>query len=239
MHIFNKVLVIIILLLVAVVSMVAIINEFVGFFVWSEVALRVFNPQVSINPFISSLALLFVLAVSIFLLLLEFYKKKPKVACVYKVKEGNAMITLESVAKQIKSSIEVLEGVQDTHIRVQPQSKGIINSIAVNLSEDVDLPQKMQEIIHVAKDIATNKLGIRIIKTNLTVINLAEAPQKKAEEPQKDTEKTEQALQPVQEETAEQPEETSQPSQEEIVQDTEEDQQKDASAQETEEDKSQ
>lgn len=239
MHIFNKVLVVIILLLVAVVSMVAIINEFVGFFVWSEVALRVFNPQVSINPFISSLALLFVLAVSIFLLLLEFYKKKSKVACVYKVKEGNAMITLESVAKQIKSSIEVLEGVQDTHIRVQPQSKGIINYIAVNLSEDVDVPQKMQEIIHVAKDVATNKLGIRIIKTNLTVINLAEAPQKKAEEPQEDTEETEQALQPVQEETAEEPEETSQPSQQEIVQDTEEDQQKDASAQETEEDKSQ
>jgi len=195
MNVFNRIVVVIILLFLVAASVLAIVNEFVGYFKWSEVALRVFNPQVDINPFVSSLALLFVFAISIFLILLEFYRRKPKVATIYRVKEGNAMITLESIAQQIKSSVQTMEGVEDIRIRIQPKSKGIITNMLVDLGEDADIPQKMQEIINVAQDIASNRLGIRIIKTNLTIVNLKEGKKQATEEPKS---------QPVPEEQTEQ-----------------------------------
>ncbi|MGM0365115.1 MAG: hypothetical protein ACQEP5_01115 [Actinomycetota bacterium] len=199
MNIFNKIVIIIILLFLAVVSAVGIINEFVGYFKWSDVALRIFNPGVDINPFVSSLALLFVLAISIFLILLEFYRRKPRVATIYRVKEGNAMITLESIAQQIKSSVQAVGGVEDISIRIQPKPKGIINNMQVDLNEEVDIPNKMQEIINVAQDVASNKLGIKIIKTNLTIVGLKEGKIKEAQKEQKELQVEEQVQEDIQE----------------------------------------
>ncbi len=55
MNIFNKIILVIILLFFIFVSFVSIANEFVGFFKWSEIANKVFNPNdqyksLCINP---------------------------------------------------------------------------------------------------------------------------------------------------------------------------------------------
>lgn len=177
------------LLAIAFLSLLSIVNEFIGYFKWSDIALRLFNPNMGVNPFISSLALLFIFALSIFLLLMEFYRRRSKIATVYKVKDGNAMITLESVAQQIKSSGKTLEGVEDLRVRITPRSKGIIIDMMVDLNQNANIPEKMQQIITEARDIANNKLGIRILKTNLTIVNLKEGssqvqPKEEEEKPE-------------------------------------------------------
>ena len=42
------------------------------------------------------------------------------------------------------------------------------------LSEDQDLPGKMQEITKEASTMASEKLGIKVIKTNLTIVGLSD-----------------------------------------------------------------
>ncbi len=212
MNVFNKIVVVLILLFFAAVSIIAIINEFTNFFVWSDLAQRVFNPRVTINPFVSTLALLFVLAISIFLILMEFYRRKPRVATIYKVKEGNAMITLKSVAHQIKTSIQTIEGVEDISMDMLPRSKGVISNMFVELSEDVNIPQIMQEIINMSRDIASNRLGIRLLKTNLTIVNLKRSEKPKVEkvdgaEPEEESQSPETEQAEVAEQKAEQKEE--------------------------------
>ena len=182
MNIFNKVVVIILLLFTACLSLLAIVNEFIGYFKWSDIALTVFNPDMGINPFISSLILLFIFALSLFLLLMEFYRRRSRIATVYKVKNGNAMISLDSVAQQIKCSGQTLEGVDNIKVKITPKSRGAIIDMAVDLSQNINIPEKMQQVIDTAQDITQNKLGIKVLKTNLTIANLVQGQAEQIEE---------------------------------------------------------
>lgn len=42
----------------------------------------------------------------------------------------------------------------------------------VELSQNLNIPEKMTEIINVARDVSLNKLNIKVIDTNLTITNL-------------------------------------------------------------------
>jgi len=172
MNIFNKIIVIIILVGIVCISVVGIFNSFVKIFKWSDVALKMVNPAKQINPYLSALVLLLIIIVSIFLFILEFYRRKSRTAVVAAVKEGSAMITLDSAANQIKESISDINGVADIVVRVLPKSNGVILNIYAKICSDCNVPEKMQEIIKGASNFAVNKLGIRVYKTNLTIVNL-------------------------------------------------------------------
>ena len=42
----------------------------------------------------------------------------------------------------------------------------------VELSQNLNIPEKMTEIINVARDVSASKLNIKVIDTNLTITNL-------------------------------------------------------------------
>ncbi|MHB9127583.1 MAG: Asp23/Gls24 family envelope stress response protein, partial [Candidatus Humimicrobiaceae bacterium] len=125
------------------------------------------------NPYISALVLLLVIVFCIFLFILEFYRKKAKAAIVSAVKDGTAMITLESAANQIKESISKISGTADIFVRVLPKSNGVILNLKAKICSDCNVPEKMQEIIRGASNFTVNKLGIKVYKTNLTIFNLS------------------------------------------------------------------
>jgi len=83
------------------------------------------------------------------------------------------MITLESAANQIKESISKINGTADIFVRVLPKSNGVILNIRAKICSDCNVPEKMQEIIKGASSFTANKLGIKVYKTNLTIINLS------------------------------------------------------------------
>jgi hypothetical protein len=172
MNIFNKIVVVIILLFFICISFLSIINEFIGFFSWTGIANKVFNTNNDINPYISTLALLMVVVICVFLLLLEFYRRKTKIAKVYNVESGKAMITLSTISQQIKDSVIKIKGLQNVKINIISKQSGIIINMMVELSQDLNIPEKMTEIINVARDVALNKLNIKVIDTNLTITNL-------------------------------------------------------------------
>ena len=183
MNIFNKIILVILLIFFIFVSFVSIVNEFVGFFEWSGIANKVFNPNVNINPYISTLALLMVIVICVFLFLLEFYRRKVKIAKVYNVESGRAMITLATISQQIKDAVLKIEGLKSVKIVIISKANGIIINMMAELSQSVNIPEKMNEIINAAKDVAVNKLYIKVIDTNLTIVSLVpeEGAEPKAE----------------------------------------------------------
>ena len=173
MNIFNKIIIVIILIFIVCMSVVGIFNSFFKVFKWSDIAAKLIHSEKTINPFISALVLLVILVFCIFLFILEFYRKKPKAAIVAAVKDGTAMITLESAANQIKESISKISGTADILVRIMPKSNGVILNIRAKICSDCNVPEKMQEIIRGASTFTFNKLGIKVYKTNLTIFNLS------------------------------------------------------------------
>jgi hypothetical protein len=173
MNVFNKIIIVLILIAIVCISVVGIFNSFVKVFKWSDLVIKLLNPDKTINPYISALVLLLVIIFCIFLFILEFYRRKSKTAIVSAVREGTAMITLESAANQIKESISKISGAADITVKVLPKSNGVILNIYAKICSDCNVPDKMQEIIKGAADFTVKKLGIKVFKTNLTIINLS------------------------------------------------------------------
>jgi len=180
MNIFNKIIVVLVLICLALFCLLSMANEFTDFFKWSDTASRVLNPDYNINPYIATLALLFIFIICIFLLILEFYPKKTRAASISSSKSGYAMITLDTIAAQIKASLNKLEGLENTKVKIVPKSGGIIVNILASLTEDQNIPDKMQEIVKEAAGIASEKLGLKVTKTNLTIVGIT--PKKIAED---------------------------------------------------------
>ncbi len=173
MNVFNKVIVIILLVCLALFCLFSIVNEFAGFIDWSEIGQKVLDPASDINPYISALALLFILIISVFVLILEFYPVRSRTASISSSKSGYAVITIDTIEAQIKSSLKKLDGLEDLKIKIYPRSNGVIINMFAKLTEDQDLPGKMQEITKEASTMASEKLGIKVRKTNLTIVGLS------------------------------------------------------------------
>ncbi|MDD3520181.1 MAG: hypothetical protein PHU65_02965 [Actinomycetota bacterium] len=173
MNIFNKIIVVILLIFFIGISAFGILNAFVKWISWPDIALMIFNPNINFgNQYIIALIFLFVIVFCIFLLVLEFYRRKRKTAVVAAVREGTALITLDSIANQIKENLLKIAGTKDLNVRVLPKSSGIIINIFSKICEDCNVPLKMQEIIKTAAGFAAEKLGLKVVKTNLTIMNL-------------------------------------------------------------------
>ena len=82
MNIFNKIIVVILLLFLAVASIVSIVNIFANLYRISDIADRIVNYFNGANQFVLALVLFLILVVSLVLLVLEFYKRKVKKGCI-------------------------------------------------------------------------------------------------------------------------------------------------------------
>ncbi|MBU4314622.1 MAG: hypothetical protein KJ821_07525 [Actinobacteria bacterium] len=194
MNIFNKVIVLLILTCIICVSLISIVNVFVEYFKWSDLALKVFNPEVNVYPFIAALALLMIFSISIFIILLEFYRRGTRVAIISSSKSGNAMVTLETVAAQIKNAVIKIDGLEEIKVKIVPKATGVIINMNAKLNEDMDIPGKMQEIINEAAGIVSDKLGIKVIKTNLTIVGLVAGRKEKEGKKKEEKEKAVEAV---------------------------------------------
>src|SRR4030042_6922940 len=199
MNIFNKIVVILTFVFIIAISLVSMINVFAEYFEWSDLALRIFNPENSINAFVAFLALVAVFAISVFILILEFYRKRTRAANISSSKTGNAMVTLETVAGQVKNEVTKIDGVEDVRVKIIPKPTGIIIDMNSKLNDDVNIPEKMQEIINGAAGIVSDKLGIKVIKKNLTIIGFVSGEKGKKSGKKDLKEKAAEAAQPEEE----------------------------------------
>lgn len=170
MNIFNRIIVVLLLLFSIVFSIISAVNTFVHLFKWSDVFNRILSFISNANIYIKAIIFLLILAVSIILLIFEFYRRKAKTANISGIKSGGAMVDLKSASQQIKDELSVVEDISDLKLNVLPKSDGVIINIYAKLRKGLNISEKMQQVIDKASKFASENLGFKIVKTNFTAI---------------------------------------------------------------------
>ncbi|MGM0367750.1 MAG: alkaline shock response membrane anchor protein AmaP [Actinomycetota bacterium] len=189
MNIFNRIIVVILLLFLVVFSIVSFVNMFANLYNISDIADRIVNYVASANQFILALVLLLIVIVGLVILVFEFYRRKPKAANISKDQSGKTMITLKTVSKQIREKLLPLENVIDPKVKVIPKKEGIMINIYSNLVKGDNVADRTQEIRRAASDFASKELGFRVLKTNYTATGfITRKEEKEKEEEEKEVE---------------------------------------------------
>ncbi|MCG9479490.1 MAG: alkaline shock response membrane anchor protein AmaP [Actinomycetia bacterium] len=199
MNIFNKIIMVILLLLVAVICIVSIVNIFVDLYNIGDVADRVVNYFNTTNQFILALILFVILLVSLALLVLEFYRRKIKAASVTSDQSGKIMITVKSVANQVREELQGVDGIVDPKVDVVPKNDGIIINISSALVKGINVTDKTQQIRSIASNFASQDLGFKVLKTNYMATSFVGKKQEQV---------AEEKITPVTEEPPQQPQES-------------------------------
>ena len=168
MNVFNRIIMAIAMLVLIVFSIVAIINIFVSFFVWSVVANSIINYATNLNRYISVGILFLVFVIALIILIFEFYRRKIKLANISTDQSGKTMVTLKTAAMQIRESLNNIQGVIAPQVKVVPRQNGIIINIFSKLITGISVVDKNKEIRETASDFASKNLGFKVLQTNYT-----------------------------------------------------------------------
>jgi uncharacterized alkaline shock family protein YloU len=168
MNIFNRIVVVLLLLCLIVLSIVSVVNVFANLFKWSDVANRMLKSTSNVNVYLAALILLVILLVSLILIIFEFYKRKAKTVTLTAVKSGEAMVDLKSAAQHITEELSKTEDISDLKVKVVPKSDGVLINIYAKLAKGLNVSQKMQQVMDKASRFASENLGLKVTKTNFT-----------------------------------------------------------------------
>jgi hypothetical protein len=180
MNIFNRIIMIIIMLFFIVSSIVAGVNIFTGLFEWQDVSDRFVSAINSMNPYVMALILFAILAVSLIILIFEFYRRKIKVANISADQSGKSMLELKTVSRQIREKLLEIEDVVNPRVSIIPGQNGIIINSFSKISEGIDVAGKTKEIREMTADFAFKNLGLKVLKSNYTATGFVPKKEKKA-----------------------------------------------------------
>jgi len=168
-NVFNRIIMVILMLCLIVFSIVTIVNIFfVNLFKWSTVADSITSYVNNLNPYILAAVLSFVLVIALIILISEFYRRKIKLANISTDPSGKTMVTLKTSAQQIRESLNNIQGVMDPQVKVVPRQNGIIIDIFSKLITGISVVDKTKEIRETASNFASRNLGFKVLQTNYT-----------------------------------------------------------------------
>jgi hypothetical protein len=167
-NVFNRIVMTIAMLALIVFSIVAIINVFVSFFVWSTVANSIISYATNLNPYILTGILFLVLVIALIIFIFEFSRRKIKLANISTDPSGKTMVTLKNSAMQIRERLTSIQDVIDPQVKVVPRQNGIIINIFSRLVTGISVVDKTREIREAASNFAISNLGFKVLQTNYT-----------------------------------------------------------------------
>ena len=167
MNIFNRIIMIIAMLCLIVFSIVAIVNIFVSLFEWSTISDGI-SSYATNHPYILAGILFLVLVIALIILIFEFYRRKINLANISTDQSGKTMVTLKTTAMQIRESLNNIQGVIDSKVKVIPRQNGIIIDIFSKLFTGMSVVDKTKEIRETASNFASKNLGFMVLQTNYT-----------------------------------------------------------------------
>lgn len=179
MDIFNRVVVILVLVLLIAVLIWAMLQPL--FFVEVlQVMGEGLNDIVYSNYFLYLGVAAVSLLVALVFLWLELRRRTRKTVRVHQVSSGEVELSVASIGQSLEYFVNGLEGV----IRVKPKivSKGKAVEVILNVETrpDVDVPSKTSEICEVARDVVEGRLGLQLRKIRA---NIKHAPYPRGAKP--------------------------------------------------------
>ena len=182
MNIFNRIIMIILLLCLFVSSVVIAVNIFTDLFTWEGVFDRILHSIERTNPYITLAVFIAIAVISIIILVFEFRRRRIKVANVASDQSGKTMVTLKTVSGQIRDKLLELDGVTDPRVSIIPRRDGIIINASSKLTKGIGVADKTKEIREEVSDFASKTLGFKVIRSNYTATGFVPARVKKVKE---------------------------------------------------------
>ncbi|MBC8389338.1 MAG: alkaline shock response membrane anchor protein AmaP [Actinobacteria bacterium] len=182
MNIFNRIVVVILLIFIVVFSIVAGVNKFTNLFIWTDISNRTIVSIATINPYLTAGIFLVLVGICILLLFFEFYRRKLKVAKLSESGTGSDMVTLKALNKRIERSLSQIEYVSNLKVKVGPKKEGIVVNVYTKISRGVNVEKKMAQIREKASEFVTENIGFNVLKTNLTITGFTAQKEIRTEE---------------------------------------------------------
>ena len=177
MNVFNRIIMVILMLVIIVSAIVIGVNIFTDLFDWQDIADRIINFTQDTKSYIVTLILAAILVAALIVLIFEFYRRRLKLANISTDQSGKSMIALKTIAGQISDSLKDLEDVVDPRVRIILKHNGIIINSFSKLTKGIDVNDKTKEIRDAASGFASKTLGFKVISSNYTAAGFV--PKKK------------------------------------------------------------
>lgn len=105
---------------------------------------------------------------------LEFRRPRRKMIHAQKLEGGESFVTVEAIVQRLEYNIDQLPEV----IRVAPQitgygRQGVDLELTVETTPEIDVPMKTDEVVQVAKEVITERMGLKLGKV---VVKIKHAP---------------------------------------------------------------
>lgn len=99
-----------------------------------------------------------------FVLFLEIRRPRVKAIKVQKVSGGEAVVAVESIAKRLSYHIDQLEDVISARPNISARGGSIEVDLEVEISPEIDIPMKDEEIRQVATHVVEEQMGLKLRK---------------------------------------------------------------------------
>lgn len=176
MNIFNRVLVV--LLLIALLALAVLIAVMPG-----QVALAVEGAMRSVRDFLANAektyfwlytagrVALVLLALVIVLPLLwgELKPRRPKAVSVLTETGSKASVTTDSVARRLTWHIDQLADVISVTPNVTASGKAVNVTLFLETQPEIDVPMKTDEVVRVAREVIVDRMGLQLGKVDVRI----------------------------------------------------------------------
>lgn len=176
MNVFNRIVMIILIILALVSTLVAAVIPFATLQFLERTLETV---RVGLEAMYNSGPLVFMLAqiaaalaaVLIFgtLLVLEIRRGRPATVQVVTPEGGKANILLDSVGMRLSYHLDQLAEVISVTPRVRAKGNVVNVELDVETSPDVDVPMKTQEILHVTREVIEDRMGLKLGRAEVRI----------------------------------------------------------------------
>lgn len=177
MNIFNRIIVIVLLLFLFLISIIGIVNIYANFFTWAEIPSIFLSSEVRMNKYMGTAVLAGILIVSIVILIFEF-RRRPKSATISSDGIGNFMVTTDSISREIDHELMKLDEVKAIKAKTIVKRNGVFVDIYAKILEGQNLSQLAEVIKNTAYDFLTEKLALNVAKINFTVVGFIPGKEK-------------------------------------------------------------
>ena len=168
MNIFNRVVMVILLLLALAVSVVfSIIPVRLLDMASNAITLLAQWIQRAHPPFIL-IGIGFIL-LWFLLLVLELWRPPRRTIRVEKVSGGRAEMTVDAIAQRVVYRVDQLADVVNVKPHIRPRRGGVDIDLDLETTPDIDVPTKTEEVCAVVKDVIEERMGLRLNRIRVKV----------------------------------------------------------------------
>jgi hypothetical protein len=177
MNIFNRVIMILLLLaLIVLTAVVAIapaqsLNVTASFFQWAYQNTTAYMQGSNWAYFAAGRVIIgaAIVIVSLLLLWLELRRPRRKTIRAQKLEGGEAHIAIDSIAQRLAYNIDKLPDVVKVSPRIIDRSRGVDVDLLLETSPDIDVPMKTEEVMQVTREVIADRMGLKMGKVQVKI----------------------------------------------------------------------